>query len=177
MKKPALFLSVLLNVVLVGVSVNLWLDLRTSTLGLDSKWVAAKSVLGAWTLPSVRIEFRIADSEPRPGLTAMRNAEYGETLYVRPEVALGNSDIRTVIATKDEAGQPAIDIIFTDNGVKKMQELSGANAGKRLAVLVDGTLLFAPYIMGPISDRHAVVTGALDSQKVQRIVLAFARRH
>jgi preprotein translocase subunit SecD len=175
MKKAALLFSLLLNAVLATVSVNLWLDLRARSLGLESKWLAARSVVGASTLPHVKIEFRVASVEPGPNLTPVRNPESGETLYASPEVALGNSDIRTVIATNDTYGQPAIDIFFTDTGVAKIQQVTTANVGKRLAVLVDGSVLFAPVIVGPISDRHTLVRGLFDKETTQRIVLAFSR--
>jgi len=67
--KTALFIaSVALNLILAAIAGNLWLQKRARDLGLPSSSEALRSLAGASVLPSVRIEFRVAEEQPGTGL-------------------------------------------------------------------------------------------------------------
>jgi hypothetical protein len=176
-KNVVLVLSLCANVVLASVASYYWLKTRSTELGLPSKADALKSVAGGAFLPSVRIEFRIAEEQDNDGLTAVSH-EGGSpsTLYVRPEVIISNGDIEAAAATRDERGQPAVRLTLSEAGRRKLSDAATANRMKRLAILVDGKAILAPYMEGPVEERTVNMTGAITEHDAERIALAFARR-
>jgi hypothetical protein len=168
--------SLLLNVVLAAIAGHLWLERRASELGLSSNYEALRSLAGASVLPSVQIEFRVGEEQPGPGLTAVTTSDYPPTLYLHPEVAVSNGDIRGAKAALDEVGGPAVTLELSETGTRKLQAVTSANLQKRLVILVDGKVLLAPVIQSPVTDPGVQILGALNDAEVQRIVLAFARR-
>ena len=174
-KQALLIGSLMLNVILGTMAGTLWLQRRTTNPGLPPNDYARPSA-GASVLPKASIEFRVAEEQPGTGLTAVRTGDYPPTLYVHPEVTLSNSDIRGATADRDEFGLPAVSLELAESGAKKLRAVTSANRHKRLAILVDGKVLVAPVIEGPVKEARVHLTGALEDADVQRIVLAFERR-
>ena len=176
-KNVVLAVSLCANVAFGTLAVHYWLKVRAVELGLSSDGEALKSVAGAALLPSVRIEFRLAEQAPADGLSAVSH-EGGEpsTLYVRPEAIIGNTDIESARAIKDEIGRPAVRLTLTEDGLKKLNDAAIANRMKRVAILVDGKAILAPTMEGPVQERAVNITGAITESDAERIALAFARR-
>ena len=100
--KTALFIaSVALNLILAAIAGNLWLQKRARDLGLPSSSEALRSLAGASVLPSVRIEFRVAEEQPGTGLTPVATNDYPPTLYLHSDVAVSNGDIHGAKAGRD----------------------------------------------------------------------------
>lgn len=74
--------SLLLNVLLAAIAGNLWLQRRASHLGLSSNSEALRSLAGASVLPSVRIEFRVGEEQPGPGVRAKMTLHANDQLSV-----------------------------------------------------------------------------------------------
>jgi preprotein translocase subunit SecD len=120
--------------------------------------------------PRVTVEFRLAENEPRAELVGMPVGDTDEQIYVTKTAALKNADIVKAEAKRSNLDQGSYDveIEFTPAGAKKMEAISGANIGKRLAVLVDGKVLSAPRLQDKISSR-AVITGRISADEARRI--------
>ena len=58
-------------------------------------------------------------------------------------------------------GKPAISLKMTKDGAARLSKITRANTGRRVAVLFDGRLIFAPVIRDPMSDA-AMITGGAD---------------
>lgn len=177
LKNVILLLSLAANVILGAVASHYWLRSRATQLGLSSDSEALRSVAGAALLPSVRIEFRVAEEQPIAGLTPVPH-EPGSpsTVYVRPEIIVSNSDIESANATKDDFGRPAVRLTLSEDGQKKLNAAATANPMKRVAILVDGKAILAPVMQGPVADRTLTITGAITAQEAERIALAFSRK-
>jgi preprotein translocase subunit SecD len=173
--RAALVVSLVLNVLLGTLVFTDWLSQRKAALGDDSTALALKSAVSAKLLPTVRFEIRVAENEQGEGLTRVTNPQTGETFFAQPTTVLVNGDIASAEAAKGTLGEPAIKLSFTPDGARKMREATERNVGKRLVFLVDGQVLTAPFIAGPVTDRATVVTGSLDQNEVTRIVLALSR--
>ena len=88
--------------------------------------------------------------------------------YLHPEVILANEDIASTSVTHWE-DRPAVDVILTEAGKEKFAEFTGANIGKRAAILVDGKLVTAPIIRAPILQGRALINGDFTEQEAKRI--------
>jgi preprotein translocase subunit SecD len=60
-------------------------------------------------------------------------------------------------------------VTFTPAGAKALKGLTTANAGKRLAIILDGKVLMAPLIRDGITEGKAHITGAFTSKETESI--------
>jgi protein-export membrane protein SecD len=66
------------------------------------------------------------------------------------------SDARVQI--DQQKNEPYVSMDFKAQGAKRFEETTGANIGKRLAVILDGNIYSAPVINGKIGGGHAQIT-------------------
>jgi preprotein translocase subunit SecD len=66
--------------------------------------------------------------------------------------------------------QPAIKIKFKDKARRKLEIFTAANAGKIVAIILDGEILAAPKIFEPIKGGKILISGKWTTQEVARIV-------
>jgi len=71
----------------------------------------------------------------------------------------------------DEYGKPLVNIEFTPEGAKKFADVTRRNVGKPLAILLDGTIISAPNINGPIPGGKAQISGSFSLEEVQDLVV------
>jgi preprotein translocase subunit SecD len=71
----------------------------------------------------------------------------------------------------DQMGRPAIDFSFDNKGAKQFYDLTSANQGKCLAILLDDEVFSAPRILSAISS-HGQITGTFTQREVNEIVRA-----
>ncbi|MGZ0708958.1 SecDF P1 head subdomain-containing protein [Coraliomargarita sp. W4R53] len=74
-------------------------------------------------------------------------------------VALGYRDIESASLGESRNGSPIIEIIFTEEGKRKLSELTTECLGKAIAIQVEGKLFSAPIVANPITGGKAQVTG------------------
>jgi preprotein translocase subunit SecD len=72
-----------------------------------------------------------------PGGPEARISEHVVYL-VRRDLAVGGDQIRTARASVDENGQPSVNFTLREEGSRRFAELTGANVGRSLAVVLDG---------------------------------------
>ncbi|HZD58852.1 MAG TPA: hypothetical protein VE439_00155 [Anaerolineae bacterium] len=70
--------------------------------------------------------------------------------------------------------RPAINISFDTEGGTEFAQITGQSVNKRLAIVLDGKIITAPNIIGPIPDGKAVIEGikSIDEAKEIAIVLS-----
>jgi preprotein translocase subunit SecD len=95
-----------------------------------------------------------------------------EKIYLHKAPDATNEDIAEVRAAEDSRKMPALEIVFTKEGAKKIAKLSEEHFDKPLAVLVDGKVVSAPVIKSKFSER-ALVTGKFTKEEVEKIVKGF----
>lgn len=67
-------------------------------------------------------------------------------------------------------GEPQISLQFDDEGTKLFAELTKANLGKTIAILLDGEIISAPTVQSEITNGQAVITGKFTLQEAKDLV-------
>lgn len=83
--------------------------------------------------------------------------------------ALTNRDLDRVQAGQGESGRPALTLRLNREGAAKFARLTAANVGRRLAIVVDGRILIAPTIRGPITGGAVSIQGFNSPQETERL--------
>lgn len=134
----------------------------TGTLGLNDDKAPAPA----------QIEFRRAETKPAAGLTEADDPMMNDKIYLHKKVELDNKDILSATLDKPpQARSYVVHLTLTNEGARKMKALTRQLMNKRLAVLVDGKVISAPFITSEVS-KHAYVE-TMNKEMAQRIVNAF----
>jgi hypothetical protein len=121
----------------------------------------------------IRVEFRWAESSPGKGLAEARVRKTGESIYLHRQAVIKNEDIIEAEALEDPytTGEYKVALVFTKQAARRMAKARQRLSGKRLAVLVNGKVISAPFLSGSINDK-AVITGDMSKTEAERIANA-----
>jgi len=84
---------------------------------------------------------------------------------------LTGADLADARAVFDQFGRPQVALTFTPEGAKKFEEVTRANVGKRLAIVLDGKVYTAPVIRQAITGGQAVIEGLSGLEEASEIAL------
>lgn len=84
---------------------------------------------------------------------------------------LTGADLADARAVFDQFGRPQVALTFTPEGAKKFEEVTRANVGKRLAIVLDGKVYTAPVIRQAITGGQAVIEGLSSLEEASEIAL------
>ena len=104
------------------------------------------------------IQFRLVEDAAKPDTVPLKQRGKDEALHVQKEALLNGSAVQSVKVERGPDGRPTIVLRFAQEGGKRFAEITGANVGKRLGIIVAGELITAPVIRSAVSG-HAVITG------------------
>lgn len=121
-------------------------------------------------------EIRLAYSAAIKGTVPMKLPDRDEVVHVVSEAGLTIKEIQQASASTDQYGRPSIEIILTKEGFEKMLAFTKENVGKQAAIFIDGKLLMAPSIDGPVKDGKLMITGVLSEAQVQAVVNGLKRK-
>lgn len=160
---------------------NWWSALAISVLALVAyrAWVGlgpgpARSIhaLGPRFEPergsAARIEFRLAETDPAPGLIETSADSARRTIYLQPDPLVTNADIRDARVVLDDSGRPAIDVRFVQGAQQRIRQATAMHRGKPLAVLLDGKVISAPIVQGQVGSA-ARIQGRFSREEAERI--------
>ena len=127
----------------------------------------AKSLIRSTSL----LELKLVEEGPSPSREALLQARNGvvppdmeiatqpsaagaEPFYylVRRVSAVTGRDLRNARPSLDEFNQPAVSFTLNREGARKMGDITSANLGRGLAIILDGQVRSAPTIQGRITD-------------------------
>jgi len=114
------------------------------------------------------LECRFAETTPGSGLTEMVFEPTGEKYYLYPQVEFTEQDI-TKARVVQQNSTPVIELNFTSEGSEKLAEVTAANIGKYLAMVVDGKLMSAPLIRAQIPGGRALIVGKFTEAQATQI--------
>jgi preprotein translocase subunit SecD len=80
-------------------------------------------------------------------------------------------DLRTARPTLDEFNRPAVSFSLKPDGATKFGNATGANIGRRLAIILDGRVHSAPVIEGRITDEGRISGGFAVQQEAADLSL------
>ena len=121
------------------------------------------------------VEIRAASTTAVSGWQQM-SSPGGDPLWVAPDVRLTSADIARAEA-RTTNGTPAVALVLSESGTKKMTALSAAQANKPIALIVDGKVIWAPVVRGAIG-KEAVLTGGpggLTKGQIDRLIASFKK--
>ncbi len=113
----------------------------------------------AGTVPD-GFELKYTSDENEPILLEKKSVLAGD--------ALTNASVRF---DQSQFNEPIVALQFNAEGAKKFAEITAANIGKRLAIVLDGKVQSAPRIREAIPSGEAVITGRFDAQVAQDLAL------
>ena len=119
----------------------------------------------------MRVEFRLAQTEPAEGLTEMSIPGLEEKFYLQDEVLLSNEDIQFAFPVKRQE-HSVIELTFTEAGKEKFAQITKENVGKKMGVLIDDKLIMAPIIRAPILEGKAIIDGNFSEEEAEKIANA-----
>ena len=103
------------------------------------------------------------------GVTVMKSKE-GGYLALTNTVAVSGADLEDARVTAGEYGYPAVSFQFNSDGAKKFGNLTGANIGKQLAIVLDNTVQSAPRINSRISSQGQI-TGQFKMEEARQLAI------
>jgi preprotein translocase subunit SecD len=148
----------------------------------------AKSIIGSPGLLELKIveqgpastrEELLVNGQPPAGMdivpgSADRSGRGGpaSTVYylVRKVAAVTGRDLRNARPTIDENNQPAVSFSLNSEGARKFAQVTGANIGRQLAIILDNRVFSAPTIESRINDQGRI-NGSFTSQEAQDLAL------
>ena len=136
---------------------------------------------------SAHLEFKIVSDDPeliKKALTGEEMEDYelkelktreGETekLLLEKEASLSGEALvdATTEFSETSFNQPYVSIEFNSKGGAVFSELTGANVGKRLAIVLDGTVYSAPVIREKIPSGRGQITGSFSVQEANDLAI------
>lgn len=107
------------------------------------------------------LEFRIADTVQHAGWkkTTVRGSD--DEIFVSDQVVLSGSQIEQVSFAKGPQGAPLIGMQLTQAGGQALEKATAENLNRKVAILLNGTVISAPTIRDRIS-RNVQITGDFD---------------
>jgi preprotein translocase subunit SecD len=110
-------------------------------------------------------EFEVACERP-PAVPGGKRPCY---LLVADPVIVG-ADLRSARPGLDDDDEPGVVVRFSEAASKRLHEFSAEHVGRRLAILVDGEVITAPRLDGPIPG-EAFISGGFSLQEVEELAL------
>ncbi len=93
-----------------------------------------------------------------------------ETLLLqRAKERLGGEHINNAFATFNEFGNWSVSLEFNGRGASRFAEITTENVGRRLAIVLDGTVYSAPVIQTAITQGRAEISGSFSPEEAKRL--------
>ena len=105
----------------------------------------------------------MVDSSGDPSAVPFPQRDGGGTLALRPEVLVSNEDILDARVAQQDDGRYVVNLLLTEGAGKRMAKATGANIGRRMAILLDGVVFSAPSIKSEVN-REVSITPADKSE-------------
>jgi len=87
---------------------------------------------------------------------------------VRREAVITGRDLKNARAGVDQSNQPDVQFTLNPQGAEKFKRETGRNIGRRLAIILDGSVASAPTIQSQIS-HDGVITGRFTVQEADEL--------
>ena len=81
------------------------------------------------------------------------------------------ADIRRAWVTRDDIGQPAVGFSLTPDGTRRFADVTSANIGRQLAILLDDEVQSAPVIETAITQGEGIIRGGFTMEEATDLAL------
>ena len=145
------------------------------------EWVRGATAKGGYSLGNMtytkyvkRLNEDLKDKLPENSIILFQKAENARTLekgaigyLLRSDTNLGGDELKDASVTQDQYGAWEVSINFTPQGGAKFADLTGANVGKQMAVVLDKVIKSVPNIRERIPNGSGVISmGTGNSQEI-----------
>ncbi|RMH36972.1 MAG: protein translocase subunit SecD [Nitrospirae bacterium] len=96
---------------------------------------------------------------------------YSIPYLVKSDAALTGDVLQDARVTIGEFNEPIVALTFDSRGAKEFERLTAENIGKRMAIVLDGTVYSAPVIRDRISGGRAVIEGAFTTEEANDLAV------
>jgi preprotein translocase subunit SecD len=117
--------------------------------------------------PALQNEVDILPGTKEDELGRASGVEY---YAVRKTVPVTGRDLKTAHVSKSQLGQPNVAFNLTPDGGRKFGEFTGANVGRRIAIVLDNKVMSAPNVKSKIEDQ-GVIEGTFTNQQASDLSL------
>jgi protein-export membrane protein SecD len=96
-----------------------------------------------------------------------RGERAGESHYylVRRQAAIVGGDLRSAWPSTDELDQPTVRFTLTPQAADLFGRVTGRNVGRKLAIILDGSVVSAPIIQGRIAGGEGQIQGGFSAEE------------
>jgi len=110
--------------------------------------------------------------EPLPGSREDALGRTSGTMWyaVRKTIPVTGTDLKNARVQKGRLGEPNVGFSLTPDGGRKFGDLTGANVGRSLAIVLDNKIVSAPRINSKIEDQ-GVIEGSFTTQQAADLAL------
>lgn len=126
--------------------------------------------------PYHNLEMRLVSET---GGTAFQVWHDSGTLSLDPEVLFNGQDFNGIATSfgGDDMKTPSLNLHFTPPAAKRFTDITTQDTGRRLAVLINNEVVFAPKILHPITTGRFEITGPTDAEisEMYRSLLSYPR--
>lgn len=95
--------------------------------------------------------------------------------FLKPEMIVSGNMVADARASVGQRGDHVISVRLTAQGAQRLAAATRDNTGHRLAILVDGQVIFAPVIREPINDGKGELSGDFTAEEADALVVAIMR--
>jgi preprotein translocase subunit SecD len=95
-------------------------------------------------------------------------------LWLEPDAIMTGDMIASAATMTDRDGNVVVGFQLTQEGKARFAALTRANIGRRLAILVNGTLVSAPVIRSEIAEGAGQISGRWETAEAEALAAAIA---
>jgi preprotein translocase subunit SecD len=103
--------------------------------------------------PNMKNEVDVLPGNREDELGRIAGVEY---YAVQKSIPVTGTDLKNARVQKGQVGQPNVGFSLTPDGARKFGDLTGANVGRRLAIVLDNKVVSAPVIKNRIDDQGSI---------------------
>ena len=123
------------------------------------------------------LEFHLAEVDGRDDLLPMRVEGRTGFIYLHPQVILDDRDIERATAVHGQRGEPTVQVKLTPEGFQKMKKVMRENQMKTIAIVVRGTVISTPVILGELTDDLLDIEGTFTRTETEELAKALNAKH
>ena len=96
---------------------------------------------------------------------------FSRPYLVKKEAALTGDVLQDARVTIGDMNEPIVGVTFDSKGAREFERVTGANVGKRMAIVLDGTIYSAPVIRDRIAGGRAVIEGVFTTNEANDLAV------
>lgn len=106
-----------------------------------------------------------------PSIEAREDGSPERMYLVKKRVGVSGEHLTNAQPSFDQNNRPAVSFQFDALGGKKFSKITSENVGKLFAIVLDGKVISAPQIQGPIPGGSGIITGRFTVEETNELAL------